>query len=341
MALIVTPGKLASRAEFYFQMNAMVRAGLPVVSALENLEQKPPGLGFRKPIGRILKEIRNGSTFSGALATTGNWLPPFDLALIDAGERSGRIDETFKSLADYYQSTARLIRQIVAKLLYPVGLLHFALIIFPIDKLKNLIFAQNGLSEFLLQKAWVFGPVYVAIIVGIKLMQSTRFNFWRATIERILSMIPVIGGARRALALARLSSALEALVNAGVGMPEAWAMSGSASGSPALKRITAAWRPQIESGNCTPSELLERTSYFPNVFASIYKTGEVSGQIDDALIRLRTYYQEESQRKLDMFTKALVTIVVLGVMGTIGYFIVSFYSEHFKGISDAIDGLDM
>ncbi|MGY8674716.1 MAG: type II secretion system F family protein [Verrucomicrobiia bacterium] len=338
MALIVTPGKLASRAEFYFQMNAMVRAGLPVISALENLEQKPPGPGFLNPIRQILQEIRNGNTFSGALATTGDWLPPFDRALLDAGERSGRIDETFKSLADYYQSTARLIRQVIGKLLYPVGLLHFALLIFPMDSLKALILENGGFNTFLMQKAGVFVPVYAGLFIGIMLMQSTRFEFWRATIERFFNLIPVIGGARRSLALARLASALEALINAGVGMPEAWAMSGSATGSPALKRITAGWRPQIESGNSTPSELLERSSYFPNVFASIYKTGEVSGQIDDALLRLRTYYQDESQRKLDLFTKALVTIVVLGVMGTIGYFIISFYSEHFKNINEAIDG---
>ncbi|MBG89984.1 MAG: hypothetical protein CMO80_24225 [Verrucomicrobiales bacterium] len=338
MALIVTPGRLANRAEFYFQLNSMIRAGLPLVSALENLQTKPPGAGFRGPIDEILYHINNGSTFAEGLAHTGNWLPPFDRALIEAGEKSGRIDQVFKGLADYYQRTALLIRQIIGKLLYPIGLLHFALLIFPIGTFQALILESGGFEEYLTQKALMFIPAYVAVLGTIVLMQSTRFYFWRSAIEKILNFIPVIGGARRALALARLSAALEALISAGVNIPEAWQMSGSASGSPTLKRITAKWRAGLESGNHTPSELLQREHYFPNTFSSIYKTGEMSGQLDDALIRLRDYYQEESQRKLDRFTKALVTTVILGVMGTVAYFIINFFQGYFKQINDVIDG---
>ncbi|MGB0581245.1 MAG: type II secretion system F family protein, partial [Limisphaerales bacterium] len=112
-----------------------------------------------------------------------------------------------------------------------------------------------------------------------------------------------------------------------------------ASGSGSIQRTVRKWRPKIESGGMTPGELLLSSTTFPNMFASIYKSGEVSGQIDDALRRLRVYYAEESTRKLDVFTKVLVTIVVLGVMITVAYFIISFYAEYFKGTSDILEEL--
>ena len=340
MPLISTPGNLASRGEFYFQLGTTIRAGLTLIQALETLEKKPPAMGYSRPIGKILDHLRQGNSFSSALRKVGHWVPSFDLALIEAGERSGRLDDCFKMLAEYYESSARRIRQVISRMLYPIGLLHFALLIFPIDQLKGLIL-QGDADAYLMQKVGTFIPAYLAFFGFVMLMQSKRFPLWRSLLEFVLGLVPFIGAARRALALGRLTAALEALINAGVNVLDAWELAASASGSPALLRTVKKWRPHIESGGITPGELLLTSSTFPNMFASIYKSGEISGQIDDALRRLREYYAEESTRKLDVFTKALVTIVVLGVMITVAYFIISFYSEHFKGIGDALDDLDI
>lgn len=339
MALTVTPGQLAKRAEFYFQLSAMIRAGLPLIKALENLQRKPPGVGYSRAIGKILDHLHQGNTFTSALETVGNWMSPFDKALLDAGEKSGRLDECFKMLADYYEATTKRVRQVIGRMMYPVGLLHFALLIFPLDNLKALVLDGN-VSGFLMQKVGTFIPAYLICFGILVLLQSKRFSFWRSTLEMILGMIPFIGGARKAVALGRLTSALEALINAGVNIVDSWEMAAEASGSPRIQRAVGKWRPHIESGTCTPGDLLENTSAFPDVFASIYKTGEISGQLDDSLIRLREYYHQESERKMDVFTKALVTVVVLGVMITVAYFIISFYAEHFKNIGGALEGLD-
>lgn len=339
MALIVTPGQLAKRAEFYFQLSAMIRAGLPVIKALENLERKPPGMGYAKPIRKILDHLQQGNSFSSALELVGNWMSPFDKALLDAGEKSGRLDECFKMLADYYEATTKRIRQVIGRMMYPVGLLHFALLIFPLDKLKGLVLDGN-VNAFLMQKLGTFIPAYLLCFGFLVLLQSKRFSFWRSTLEFILGLVPFIGGARKAVALGRLTSALEALINAGVNIIDSWEMAAEASGSPRIERAVGKWRPHIESGAQTPGDMLQATNVFPDVFASIYKTGELSGQLDDALVRLREYFHQESERKMDVFTKALITLVVVGVMLTIGYFIISFYSEHFKGIGKALEGLE-
>ena len=339
MALIVTPGAVAKRAEFYFQLSAMIRAGLTLIQALETLQRKPPGPGYARHIGRILEELNQGSSFTASLAAVGNWIPPFDRALLEAGERSGRLDQCFKTLATYYDASARRIRQVISKLLYPIGLLHFALLIFPVDRLVAVV-RDGDTSGYIAQKIGVFIPAYLVTLVLIKLLQTQRFAFWRATLERLLGLIPFIGGARRALALGRLTAALEALINAGVGIIDAWELAGAASGSAKLNGIIRRWRPRIESGAFTPGDLLAQSSAFPTTFTSIYRSGEISGQIDDSLLRLREYYDEESTRKLDVFTKVLVTCVILGVMLTVAYFIISFYGNLFKGMGDTLKDLE-
>ena len=75
MALLITPRALAQRGEFYYQLSAMIRAGLPLIGALQTLEKNPPNASYRKPVARMLAELKNRNTFVSALDTVGDWLP--------------------------------------------------------------------------------------------------------------------------------------------------------------------------------------------------------------------------------------------------------------------------
>jgi hypothetical protein len=108
-AIIITPGQLTRRAELYHQLSQLTAAGLPILRSLEQIERHPPSSAFRKPLRAAIYEINNGSTLTEALRRAGNWIPSFDIALLEAGERSGRLDACFSVLADYYTDRARMV----------------------------------------------------------------------------------------------------------------------------------------------------------------------------------------------------------------------------------------
>ena len=116
-----------------------------------------------------------------------------------------------------------------------------------------------------------------------------RAEWWRALVENVLGWVPVWGAARRALALARLTAALEALVSAGVSVIQAWEAAADASGSPALRRVIAAALPRMHGGEAS-GEVIAGSAVFPEMFVSLYQTGEMSGKLEDSLARLRDYY---------------------------------------------------
>src|SRR6185369_3960654 len=91
-------------------------------------------------------------------------------------------------------------------------------------------------------------PVYGLALFLAYAMQGQRGHHWRAFLESLLQGIPVLGQARRNLAIARLSAALEALLNAGVTVIEAWELAAAASGSPALLRVVQRERANLYSG---------------------------------------------------------------------------------------------
>jgi type IV pilus assembly protein PilC len=123
MPFIFTPGQFNQRAELYRQLAQLTSAGIGVVPALEQIKRHPPAPSFREPLQHFLDELAKGQTLADSLQH-GGWLPVFDTALIEAGERSGRLDACFRLLADYYNDRARVIKLVISQLIYPVGLVH-------------------------------------------------------------------------------------------------------------------------------------------------------------------------------------------------------------------------
>ena len=252
MPLIITPRQFTQRAEFYHQLNQFTSAGIPIVRALEQIKRSPPAPSFRAPLQRLLDALAKGASLAESLQSL-DWLPAFDLALIGAGEQSGRLDTCFRLLADYYNDRARVIKQVIAQLIYPVGLVHMAAFIFFIV----LPFAAsqfNASLPFLFAKAaLVLSPLYGAAAFIIYATQSKHGENWRARIEAALRLVPMLGTARHYLALSRLAAALEALISAGVNIFEAWDLAATASGSPALRHAVAAWKPRGRRPNAVRS----------------------------------------------------------------------------------------
>jgi len=330
MPFIVTPGQLTQRAEFYHQLGQLTTAGIGLPAALQQLQRNPPGRSYRRPLSQLQAMLTDGFTFTEALQRLGAWAPAFDIALLHAGEQSGGLEMSLRLLADHYTDRARMARQMLADLIYPAFLFHFGVLI-----LTFLTFLKsNGWAAPLVQMFGILLPIYAVVLLLIYAAQSRHGERWRALVESVLHPVPVLGKARRYLALSRLSAALEALLRAGVSIVEAWELAATASGSPALRRAVLAWRPLVDAGQ-TPAEVVEASGRFPQLFAHEYATGEISGQLDDTLHRLHQYYQDDGSRKLHLVTQWVPRGIYIAVMLLIGYFIVQFYAGHFRDISNA------
>lgn len=329
-AIVILPGQFARRAELYHQLAQLTAAGLPIVNALEQLQRHPPSSAYREPLRLMRKEIASGFTFGEAVSRSGNWVSPFELALMDAGERSGRLDTSFRVLAENYSDRARMARQMVGDLAYPAFLLHFAVFILSFPAL----FLTGDWIAYLTRTLGVLLPVYVVIGVMVYAAQGKHGERWRSMMERLLHHIPVLGSGRRELALARLSMALEALISAGVSIIEAWELAGTVSGSPALRRAVHRWLPDVRAGQ-TPAECVTACGVFPDMFTNQYHSAEVSGKLEETLKRLSRYYQEEGSRKIHAVSQWTPRLIYLIIALAIAYHIVMFWMKYFEQIGKA------
>jgi len=331
MLAVPTPARLAQRAEFYHQLAQLTDAGLTLHSALESQERRPPAHWLRGPAARLLHFLKAGGTFGEAVNAARDWIPQFDAALLEAGEQSGRLPASFRLLAEHYQERSRLAREVLSNLAYPVFLFHFFVLLTPFPQL----FITGNTAAYVRTVGTTLIPMDAIIIFLLIATNGQRGEFWRGILEAISSRIPVVGPARRNLAVARLTAALHALTNAGVPVIRAWESAANASGSVRLKREVARWGPELEAGR-TPGELVAEASFFPDLFANTYKAGEISGTLDDSLMRMQRLYQERGVGQFRVMADWVPKIIYLTVMLVIAWSIVSFYIGYFGRIGDVM-----
>ncbi len=329
MGLLITPRDFAHRAELYHQLAQLTSAGVGLIAGLKHIERAPPTRPMRWPLRRILERLEAGETFSEALEATGKWMPAFDVALLRAGEQSGRLDACFRLLADYYLDRAQLARRVIGELVYPAFLLHFAVFILAAPQYV----LTGNTTAYLASTFGVLIPIYVLVLITLYAGQARHGRTWRAIIEGITRFIPGVGKTRQCLALARLSAALEALISAGFPIFDGWELAAAASGSPAIERAVRKWKPKLLAGQ-TPAEVLKSSPQFPELFTNLYSSGEVSGKLDEALHQLYKIYLEEGVRRAHLLAQWIPRLIYVGIVLWIAYQIIKFWTGYFGRLGE-------
>jgi type IV pilus assembly protein PilC len=346
---MVTPGQLNRRAALFEQLAAMIAAGVPLPKAME-MAGRNRSVGIpREIIQAMIGHLQEGHTFTDAMQLASGqkrgvdvslkhlnreyWLPDFDVALLTAGEESGRLDSTFRSLARYYSARAKIIRDTIASLIITVITLHVFLLVFPIGLLQNFALGimnnQHGMClPFILEKILVFGVLYGSVWFLAFACQGNRGEGWRAAVEAVFNLVPMLRTAVKYLAVARLSMALDALLRSGVPVIRSWELAAVSCGSPRLKSDVNRWTPELETGT-TPAEMVAQIPYFPEMFTQLYQSGEISGKMDETLDRLHTYFEEEGFRRLQAFCRVLNFVLYFTMAIVAAIFIIRFYIGHF------------
>ena len=330
-SLIQTPRSYKQRSEFYHQLSMLQQAGVGLNDSLRQIS--PTNQREAKEINITLGQLDSGETFSESLSGRTHWLPHFDRMMIEAGETSGRLDETLNILSKHYEHRATLIQQALIKLAYPLLLIHFIILLPAIIGFGQTLVAGSGTSllDAFAPSLGILTIGYGLVFAVIYLGQANRGYAIRSILEKIWHWIPGFGNALKEVKLSRLAFSLHALLNAGVNIREAWQNAANASASPWLMSLSNNFIRQIDTG-LTPAEVIRKETQFPKMFRDLYSTGEASGQLDDSLQRLAKYYQDEGLRHLITASTA-ATAVVYGIAAiSVAFIVISFWLNYYGSI---------
>lgn len=325
-------------------LSIMLNAGLTITDSIEIIKKQSESKGLGKLIGGIEDEIRAGNSLSTALENHPDHFSNFYIALVKAGEASGKLDNVLDKLAHNLEKQREFKGKITGALIYPAIILVvmfvviFLMITFVIPNLLNVyksfdaqlppqtLFLIN-LSDFFVAWWWLILISIGAAGWGILKYKQSRTG--KKTLDRIMLHVPIVGKVLKVSALVDTTRTLSILVSSGVSLLDALDIITETTNNIVYQEALGNLRKGVEKGNPLWA-IMEEQKVFPQILIQMTRVGEQTGKLDETLDHLSRYFEAESE----MAVKALTTMIeptVLVLLGiTVGFVVFSIITPIFS-----------
>jgi type IV pilus assembly protein PilC len=329
---------------FTRQFATMVNAGLPLVQALDILQQQTENKVLKKTIQEILYDVESGHTLADALREHEDIFSGLYVNMVEAGEAGGILDTILLRLATFLEKNDALARKVKGAMIYPAVVMVVAiaaiaiLLLFVIPTFQTMFASFNATLPLptriviaMSQALQHYGIFILLALIGIGFL----FQRWvktpggRLRFDQALLRIPILGTLARKAAVARFTRTLSTLLSSGVSILEGLEITAKTSGNRVIHDAVMTSRASIAGGRSI-AEPLKETEVFPPMVTQMIHVGEETGDLDGMLSKVADFYDEEVDVAVESLLKALepAMIVVLGTI--VGGMIVAMYLPIFS-----------
>ena len=329
---------------FTRQMATLLRAGVPLLQALQSVQRSTRHSGLVKLTGQLLHEIETGTPLNMAFRQHPEHFSPVYCSLVAAGEMAGILDDMMDKLAQALEKQAVLQSQWRSALMYPISVVCVALVVMAVVLLAVVPVFQEVFQSLGATLPWPtqmvitvshalsqFGPVLlVTVLVAVWLRQYGRRRVqWVRRLERWQLGWPWVGELIRSVVVARWTQTLSALLSAGIPLVEALGPVAAACDHSVYARASETMREQVAQG-ISLNECMANSRLFPSWVVQMCAIGEETGSVDDMLARAGAMLESEVQDRLAGLSSVLepAIMVVLGLV--IGGILVAMYLPIFQ-----------
>jgi type IV pilus assembly protein PilC len=327
---------------FYFkQLSFMLRAGLPVLQALEiSLLQFRGRLHFA--IKDMIVDIQNGSPLSRAMRNQKEVFPSIAINLMMAAETTGALEAVAQRLATYLEKKASLRSQTITAMIYPavVMLAAIGVVIFLVWKIipqfakflsskgKALPASTQFLidaSDFALRNGlYILGGV-VLIIIAVVSFYMTQSG--RLVIDRYVLKIPVVGKLLMNGAMAEFTWSLSMMLRSGVTVFDSLKVCSQVIANRFISNKLQYASEQILGGRELSQSL--KGKEVPDLVVQMTTVGEKTGTLDQILQELGFFYEEQLQVSVKRLTAMIEPAMILVIGGLVGFVYYAFFQALF------------
>ena len=342
--LFEQPPGVKEKAVFASKLAALVDAGVPIVRSLDLMatQQKLPM--FKRALTKVSLDVNEGIALGTAIR---QWPKVFDdlsIAMVEAGEAGGVLDEALKRLAKLLEDNAKLQNQIKGALGYPVAVLVVAILVF-LGMTIFLIPTFAGIFEDLGAELPAFTQLLVdlskllrsivalyavgAIFLGIYLFSRYYATYnGRRTIDRLILKLPLFGDLILMTATAQFCRIFSSLTRAGVPILMSMEISSQTAGNTIIADAILGSRSLVQEGVLLSTALI-RQKVLPDMALNMLAIGEETGEMDKMLSKVADFYEDEVGAMVKALASALEPAMIVVVGGIVGSILLAMYLPMF------------
>ncbi len=311
---------LHQRIRFYQQLAVLTRAGVPVRTGLQRLQERIRG----REMTVLTQHIGQGESLGDALAAAG--FSPFEIHLVTAGERSAQLDTVLQHLSEFWARQRHMYQALTQQLYYPVAVFAFSLVV-------------GALIELAYASWWVAGIHLVETLaiygtIGFIVFTLIRVSWHSDMAQRFWLAVPIIGKTLSTAYAYRWITAVRLEYGAGIPMPDAVADAWRASGYAGSEAFAEEGQLALRQGH-ELSTLVQKWRRLPRDWIDFIETGEVSGALETAFVNLEAEaargWDLAQKRMTDWVPKIIYFVALLVVAAQVFSLVYQVYQQQVAG----------
>ncbi|MGB9094446.1 MAG: type II secretion system F family protein [Gallionella sp.] len=318
---------------FFFNLEQLTRAGVPLLECLADLRDTMNDPRFREIIANLVESIEGGKKLSEAMALHPDAFDKIFVSLTHAGEASGRLQEVFEHITESIKWQDEMASNTKTILMYPafvgtaVVAITFFLMIYLVPQLVSFIVGMGqqiplqtriliATSHFFVNYWYVLIAAPIVLVIAGKLLVTASPEM-RLRFDGFKLKMWVIGPILRKIILARFANTFAMMYGSGISILDCIANSRDVVNNRAVAKSLDDVMQEIESGkNLTQS--FQNTGMFPPLVVRMLKVGEATGSLDKALLNVSYFYDRDvksSIKKVQVLIEPTMTIVLGALLG--------------------------
>lgn len=316
-------------------LGAMLTAGLTVSRGLSVIERQSTNPRLKGVIKKIIEKINQGNQFNETLSDFPEVFSDLYVAMVKAGEESGSLAESLRTLAVQMERASNLKKKIKGAMIYPIIVISIMVVIgilmmiYVMPQITAVFKGMNkelpvttqfliDTSDFMVQYTiFVFAGLAAAVIGFLYFLKS---KIGRIATSWLFVRLPVIGTMAKETNAARTARTLSSLLASGVDVMRSIEITEQVVQNVFYKKILREAQMRVEKGTALSEVFIERTDLYPILVGEMILVGEETGQIAGMLSELATYYETEVERKTKDLSTIIEPLLMVVIGGSVGFF---------------------
>lgn len=331
--------KLEEKLLFFQLLASMIGAGLPIIDALNLLINQTKNKKLQNVITDMRNQIESGESLASAMRNNDDVFDEATCSVVEAGEKSGKLNAILKELVAQYEQISSLGKKIKAVMMYPIivivfmFLLTIVVLIFVVPKLEELFGGGENLplpTRILINGSnMVLSYWYILLAVGVGGLAS--FIYWKKSKtgsrqwSSIVIRFPIFGDILSKMILTRVSRIFGFLISAGVPVVESLKIASHIAENPVYQDKLLLAADDLTRGISIAENLSDDERLFPSMLVNMMAIGEKTASLDQVMGKAADFYKEELDRKIGGMSKMMEPVILSIIAGGAVFMILAIY----------------
>lgn len=335
--------KLDQFVIFNQQFLTLVKAGLPIMNALDLLVKRQKNPYFRQLLENVRDRVRSGELLSEAFAAQGSF-PKIYTTTILAGEKSGNLEEVLGRYLNFQRLTMSFRKKLAVSLVYPallviaVTVMLTFLVTYVVPQFAKLYEGLNATlpapTVAMLAVGTAAQKYFIFILLGIALLVFLAWRWKQSdhgaeTLDHVRLRLPLLGGVWLKYQVATFSRMMSTLLSGGLPLVPALETAGGSMGSRFLAQGLAAASQHVREGKSL-STSIEEQKIFPEMAVEMLEVGESTGALPAMLNSVAEFYEEDVQNALTSALSLIEPAILIFMAVIVGFVLISLYLPIFS-----------